>query len=151
MTDDIKHPIHLADRSRSGLMERCRQRALGMMEEQGMGNGYEVWQHLGKDRGYRHVGFLPGIPRESSSGIFEIRPLDFTWGEIDGKRVILAAWNIGPGDFALVPGFVKADGSAPEPPSDAAQLFDTLSLLGGSRAATMEATINELLARGEKL
>jgi hypothetical protein len=143
---DIKHPIHLADRSRSGLMERCRRRALQMTEQAGP---YEVWQHLGKDRGHRMVGYMPAIPSRSTSGIFEIRPLDFTWGEIDGERVILAAWSIGPGDFACVPGFVRADGTPP-PRSDAAHLYDTLALLGDTRTQTMGAVIDELLSKGIK-
>lgn len=123
------------------LMRRCRVRARQMMQEQTGISGYEVWQHLGQDRGYRHVGFLPGLPVRSTSGIFQIRPTDFRMGEVDGKQVIIAAWNIGPGDFACVPGFIKADGSRPER-SEAADLYDAIA---GGQLEKIEGTIKRML------
>jgi hypothetical protein len=125
-------------------MERCRRQALEMMAEQGLENGYEVWQHEGADRGYRHVGFMPNIPRQATSGITQIRPGDFRWGEIEGKRVILAIWSICPGDWANIPGFVRSDGSRPER-TVLSEHYDQLASFGADRTTALETVIKRAL------
>lgn len=98
-------------------MERVRRRALANMP--GSPAAYKVYQ------GKRLVGYLPGLPTTSRSGLYDIRPHDFKFVDRGDGLVIEAHTSLGPGDFSCLPGFEDAGGYEP-PLSDAAQEFDKL-------------------------
>jgi hypothetical protein len=73
----------------------------------------------------RLVGTVPAFPVVSTSFIFDVRPSDFTPEVRNGETVLIAAWNIAPGDFECIAGFKRANGSAAEK-GEVAAMFDAL-------------------------
>ncbi len=96
----------------------------------------------------RLVGTVPAFPVASTSGIFDVRPGDFTPTMRDGEMTLAAAWNIGPGDFDCIAGFRRPDGDA-RPKSDAAETFDALVGTVGRLAAMEEVLAQGMAARSD--
>lgn len=94
----------------------------------------------------RLIGTVPSFPVRSTSGIFDVRPGDFKLVERGGEQILEATGMMGPGDFACLEGFKRAEGvAAAYDDRSVADDFDRFA--GDMRSAAFGKAVEEVLAK----